>query len=180
MSEHTSTIESAHGAHGHEEHHHGPKNPVRLYIIVLSCLLFLTFITVLVAQFDFGDANIFAALLIATVKATLVALFFMHLLHDKPMNSIIIGTAFLLLSLFLAFDFMDSGTRVTYIPGDAKAPAGSEFNLPPNLLKARREEEKYAHHPVTEPPAATTATPAQGAPPPAAQPAAEQPKPAQH
>ena len=87
MSEHTNTLEPIEMAHGHEAvHHHGPKNPPRVYLFTLTGLLILTIITVAVAHFDLGEFNVFAAIGIATIKATLVALFFMHLLHDKPMT----------------------------------------------------------------------------------------------
>jgi cytochrome c oxidase subunit 4 len=138
----TNTLEATHAAHGHEAGHHGPKNPVRVYILTLGTLLILTIITVLVAQFDLGEANVFAAILIATVKATVVALFFMHLLHDKPMNSIILGTALVMLGLLLAFSFMDSSTRINLIPQKGQAPAGGDFNRPSNLATPFNGEKK--------------------------------------
>jgi cytochrome c oxidase subunit 4 len=135
MSDHTTTLENTHAA-AHASaltHEHGPKRPVRLYTIILTCLLILTGVTVLVAQFDFGEWNVFAAMFIATLKASLVALFFMHLLHDKGMNAIIFCAALFFLGLFLSFDFMDSSTRVVYTPANSAAPAGSDFNRPKNL-----------------------------------------------
>ena len=74
-----------------------------------------------------------AAIGIASIKATLVALFFMHLLHDRAMNAIIICAAFVFLGLLLAFSFMDSSTRYNIVPANAAAPAGSDFNRPKNL-----------------------------------------------
>ena len=136
MSDHTTTLENTHAAaHGSEEahEHHGPKNPVRLYTVILTCLLILTGVTVLVAQFDLGEWNVFVAMFIATIKASLVALFFMHLLHDKGMNAIIFCTALMFLALFLSFDFMDSTTRLAITPANSEAPAGSDFNRPKNL-----------------------------------------------
>ena len=135
MSDPTTTLENPHAAgHGSDEAHaHGPKKPVRLYTLILTCLLILTGLTVLVAQFDFGDWNVFAAMIIATIKASLVALFFMHLLHDKGMNAIILCTALVFLGLFLSFDFMDSTTRFKITPANGAAPAGSDFHRPKNL-----------------------------------------------
>jgi len=88
-------------------HHGGPK----LYTANLFALLFLTIITVAAASFNFGSANVVIALAIATVKATLVGLIFMHLLWDKPVNAIIAIAGFLFLGIFLMFDFLDVGTR---------------------------------------------------------------------
>jgi cytochrome c oxidase subunit IV len=134
MSEHTNTLEPIEMAHGHEAvHHHGPKNPPRVYLLTLTALLILTIITVAVAHFDLGEFNVFAAIGIATIKATLVALFFMHLLHDKPMNGIILCTAFTMLGLLLTFCFLDSGTRYNIVPANSAAPAGIDFNRPKNL-----------------------------------------------
>jgi cytochrome c oxidase subunit 4 len=138
------TLQPTHAAHGHEEGHHGPKNPVRVFVLTLTTLLILTVITVVVAQFDLGEANVFAAMLIATVKATVVALFFMHLRWDKPMNSIILGTALVMLGLLLSFSFMDSSTRINLIPQNAQAPAGGDFNRPPNLATPFNGEKKEA------------------------------------
>lgn len=134
MSENTITLEPTETAHGHEEvHHHGPKNPPRVYLLTLTGLLILTIVTVAVAHFDLGEFNVFAAIGIATIKATLVALFFMHLLHDKPMNAIILCTAFILLGLLLSFCFLDSGTRYNVVPANAVPPAGVDYNRPKNL-----------------------------------------------
>ena len=133
MSDHSTTLAVPPQVHEPTESHHGPKNPVRVYAVTLGCLLFLTFLTVLIAQFDLGEANVFAAIGVATIKATIVALFFMHLLHDKLMNSVILCTALVMLGLLLAFSFMDSTTRDDMIPNGGMAPAGSDFNRPKNL-----------------------------------------------
>jgi len=60
--------------------------PFRYYVIVLVLLVVLTVITVGVARLDFGNWNIVVAMLIASVKATLVALFFMHLKYESPLT----------------------------------------------------------------------------------------------
>src|SRR5689334_17901866 len=88
-------------------HHGGP----RIYTANLFALLFLTVITIVAASFNFGSANVVIALAIASVKATLVALFFMHLVWDKPVNSIIAIAGFLFLGIFLMFDFLDVTSR---------------------------------------------------------------------
>jgi len=87
--------------------HGGPK----IYTANLFALMFLTVLTVAAASFNFGSANVVIALAIASVKATLVALFFMHLVWDKPVNAIIAIAGFLFLGIFLMFDFLDVSTR---------------------------------------------------------------------
>ncbi len=78
---------------------------------VLGALLFLTFITVAVAQFDFGGANMLIAMAIASVKAALVILFFMHVKYDTAVNKIMFLSSFLFLSLLFIFTLADQATR---------------------------------------------------------------------
>lgn len=83
----------------------------RTYSKVLASLITLTVITVAAASVNWGSLNVVIALTIATVKASLVALFFMHLLHDKPMNAIIFTSGIVFLGIFLTFCFLDTDTR---------------------------------------------------------------------
>jgi cytochrome c oxidase subunit IV len=81
------------------------------YAKVLGALVALTVITVLAAGFSFGSWNVIIALGIASVKASLVALFFMHLRHDKPMSAIIFVTGAAVLGVFLMICTLDSNAR---------------------------------------------------------------------
>jgi cytochrome c oxidase subunit 4 len=56
-----------------------PAGARRTYFIVYASLVVLTIVTVLVSFVNLGLMNVVVALLIASVKASLVALFFMHL-----------------------------------------------------------------------------------------------------
>lgn len=58
---------------------HGSSGSRRTYSAVFAALLLLTVATVAVSYVDMGLWNAVVALLIASVKASLVALFFMHL-----------------------------------------------------------------------------------------------------
>jgi len=58
---------------------HGTATSRRTYLAVFAALLLLTVVTVLVSYVDLGLWNTVVALVIASVKASLVALFFMHL-----------------------------------------------------------------------------------------------------
>ena len=42
---------------------------------------------------DLGGLNLWIAMAIATVKATLVVLYFMHMRYDRPVNAIVFVTA---------------------------------------------------------------------------------------
>ncbi|MEZ6189316.1 MAG: cytochrome C oxidase subunit IV family protein [Planctomycetota bacterium] len=75
---------------------------------ILISLLALTVLTVAAARVDLGSGlNIGIALAIATVKATLVAAFFMHLYWDKPINTVVLLFSLSLLALFLGFSLLD-------------------------------------------------------------------------
>ena len=76
---------------------------VKSYIIVLIALMFLTCLTVALSYFDFGSlhANIVVALIVATIKAGLVALIFMHLNHEKKqIYTLLAFTGFFAVGLF--------------------------------------------------------------------------------
>jgi cytochrome c oxidase subunit 4 len=109
----------------HTAHASDPKKEATAHVITLVSLLILTVITVGASYIQFGSssANVVIALTIATIKASIVALFFMHLLHDKPVNAIIAVTGFLFLGIFLLFDFIDVGSRVPVQPRNLHAPS---------------------------------------------------------
>jgi cytochrome c oxidase subunit 4 len=58
--------------------------PIGVLAAVFAALLLLTGLTVLAAGVDLGNLNLYVALGIAGVKATLVVLYFMHLRYDQP------------------------------------------------------------------------------------------------
>jgi cytochrome c oxidase subunit 4 len=107
-------------------HTENPKAEAATYLKTLIALLILTGITVGASYIHFGSgaANVVVALTIATIKATLVALFFMHLLHDKPVNGIIAAAGFVFLGLFLMFTLLDFDTRENLQP----------FNMHPQVV----------------------------------------------
>ena len=108
--------------------HAGPK----LYLVILGALLVLTAVTVVAAGIDFGSpsANVVIAMIIASVKASLVALYFMHLRWDKPLNATIFVGGLCFLGIMLTFTFMDNTTRTAVRPRtsatQAIAPVGED------------------------------------------------------
>jgi cytochrome c oxidase subunit 4 len=80
--------------------------------MVWGALLLGTFLTYEVAKIDLGVFNSAVALIIATTKALLVTLFFMHLkgAHEKLLKLVVISTIFFLFIL-LALSMADYGTR---------------------------------------------------------------------
>jgi cytochrome c oxidase subunit 4 len=112
MSEHTTSAHSADAAHGdgHEDHGLAHTTPVWLLVTILGILLVLTVLTVSVTSFDLGaQGNLIVAMIIATIKATLVVLFFMHLFWDKKFHLILFLTSVLFLILFLSLTVNDRG-----------------------------------------------------------------------
>lgn len=59
--------------------------PYIIYIVVWAALITLTAVTWLVSYVQLGLGNAVVALVIASVKASLVALFFMHLKNEKEL-----------------------------------------------------------------------------------------------
>ena len=84
----------------HAEHIH--ITPLRVYLAIGLSLLVLTAVTVGISFIHLGGWNAVVAVLIATVKAMLVALFFMHLIYDRKFYLGIFFIAIFFVSLFLA------------------------------------------------------------------------------
>jgi cytochrome c oxidase subunit 4 len=93
---------------------------------VWGALLVLTVVTVLVSLVNLGALNLPLALLIATVKAALVALYFMHLRYDRPVNALVLGAAVLFLAIFIGIALMDT---IEY-QGDLIPDYGHETETP--------------------------------------------------
>jgi cytochrome c oxidase subunit IV len=91
---------------------HSKSSPLKMYFSVWAALLVGTFITYKAAYIELGQFNATVALTIATVKALLVALFFMHIkgAHEKLLKLVVISTIFFLI-LLLALSMADYGTR---------------------------------------------------------------------
>ncbi len=96
--------------------------PLRLLAAVWGALLVFTVITVAVTKIDFGGMNLWIAMGIATVKATLVALYFMHLRYDRPVNAVVLISALLFVTLFVGLAMTDTKENMPdMIPGYAPA-----------------------------------------------------------
>jgi cytochrome c oxidase subunit 4 len=76
---------------------------------IFATLMALTGLTVGLASVDLGEFNLAITLLIATFKAGLVALFFMHLRHDAGFNRLAFFGSFLFVLLFVGITLTDSG-----------------------------------------------------------------------
>ena len=129
MSEHATAPDA------HDAQHH--LSPISLYVTVWIGLMILTAVTVLAyyipiwLNVSLGAANIVIAMAIATVKASLVAWYFMHLRHDKKFHLLAFLSSLIFLGLFLTFTLLDINTREDQ-PAfakpsyEGKLPAGAE------------------------------------------------------
>jgi len=105
-------------AHAHD--HAGEYNPIahvaskQMLLIVFFSLVGLTALTVWQGtQLELGTWELVIVLAIATAKAALVVLYFMHLRYDKPLNAFAFLSSLLFVSLFIGLTLADA---VNYQP----------------------------------------------------------------
>ncbi len=105
----TTDVAQATAGAGHDAHEHGDHVvPIWILATIWLSLMALTGATVAIAQFDLGSLDLVLAMAIATVKATLVCLFFMHLYWERPiMGMMFLGCLFFVF-LFISFVVVDS------------------------------------------------------------------------
>ena len=86
--------------------------PVKVYFAIFLALLVGTALTVLAAFVDFPwRFNTIVALSIASIKATLVVLYFMHVRYSPRLVWVIVASALFWMGILFAFTFSDYFTR---------------------------------------------------------------------
>ena len=83
----------------------------KLYILIFATLIGFTALTTGVAFIDLGKWNTVAALAIAVCKASLVALFFMHLRWSSGLMRMVLLAAFLWFAILITLTLSDVFTR---------------------------------------------------------------------
>jgi cytochrome c oxidase subunit 4 len=78
-----------------------------LYVKTWLALLGLTAITVTVAGMHFGGLSVFVAVLVASIKASVVLSFFMHLKHERPVFRIMLYVCLVTYTIFIGLTFFD-------------------------------------------------------------------------
>ncbi len=100
----TVTISDApHEEHAHHDRDHDVSKHVKKYLLVGGLLLLFTGLTVFLSYVDFGShkANMAVGMVVATIKAGLVAAIFMHLNAERQLiYRILIFTGFFVIALF--------------------------------------------------------------------------------
>lgn len=86
-------------------------DPLYTYLAVFGALMVFTAITVAVAFQDLGVMNNVVALGIATIKASLVLLYFMHVRGSSSLTKVAIASGIVFFAILVAFTLSDTMTR---------------------------------------------------------------------
>jgi cytochrome c oxidase subunit 4 len=91
---------------------HSTSSSLKTYVAIWIALLVGTALTVYASRLDLGRFNAAVALTIATIKATLVALFFMHVKGaSEKLTKLVVLAALFFLLLLLGLSMADYATR---------------------------------------------------------------------
>jgi cytochrome c oxidase subunit 4 len=86
--------------------------PIKVYLVIFFSLLLGTALTVFAAFYDFPwQLNTIIALTIASIKATLVVLYFMHVRYSNRLVWVIVISALFWMGILFALTFSDYATR---------------------------------------------------------------------
>ena len=99
---------------GSDQEHFDPMShvvPVGIYWAIWAALIFFTGLTVFAASIELHVFNIVVALLIATIKGTLVVLFFMHLRYSTKLTMVTVIAAIFFLLIMFSLSMTDYLTR---------------------------------------------------------------------
>ena len=106
----------------HANHEHIPS--IRSLLGTFAILIALTVLTLYGSTLSLGSAEIWFSMGIATVKAVLVGLFFMHLKHDKPFNVLIVVFSLGFAAIFIGLTMVDANSYQaeinTYVESELK------------------------------------------------------------
>ena len=121
--------------------------PVKLLLAVFFALVTLTILTVVLNDLPLGAMDIWVAMGIATLKASLVCLFFMHMYWEKGFNVVAFFSSLFFVSLFIGFTLMDTGSyreNIDSFPQDKQpdprvprtGPPGTNVGVSPPVAPA--------------------------------------------
>jgi cytochrome c oxidase subunit 4 len=85
--------------------------PRRTYYLIFATLMVLTAVTVAVAYFDLGFLNTIVAMSIASLKAGLIILYFMHARYGNRLIWVFVICGVLWLGVLLALLMSDYASR---------------------------------------------------------------------
>lgn len=115
----------------------------KVFLRVLAILLVLTIVTVLVAPsvsgVNFGGWNIIIAMVIATIKATLVLMYFMHLKYEDNITLLYFVFPVVLLFTLMAGIFIDNPFRDASLK-HVSVEKGAEIKVSDDVLQHQKME----------------------------------------
>jgi cytochrome c oxidase subunit 4 len=85
------------------------------YVVVWLALLVLLAATVAVSYVHLGILNIIATIGIASIKALIIMMYFMHVRYSPRLTWVVVGAGFFWLAILFTLAFGDYYTRV-YMP----------------------------------------------------------------
>jgi cytochrome c oxidase subunit 4 len=137
-----------HGAH--HDGHHVHVTPFWPMLMVFVGLLLLTALTLWTAKAEYfyvsNSVNLTVALCIAGLKGLLVAAFFMHLLYDKAMNTVISVATMFAVVLFLTLTLVDLSTQdIVDKTEEGEIAIGGSVQI--NMVDGAREVSRGAYSP---------------------------------
>src|SRR5277367_5595382 len=99
---------------GSDQEHFDPSShiaPISMYVGIWAALMVFTGLTVFAATVELHVFNIVLALVIATIKGTLVVLFFMHLRYSTKLTMVTVVAAIFFLIIMFSLSMTDYLTR---------------------------------------------------------------------
>jgi cytochrome c oxidase subunit IV len=108
-----------------KDHEHGLAHvmPISVLVSTFLALIFFTVVTVGSSYLTLGNWDLPLAMVIATIKAALVAVYFMHLRYDKVLNTLFVLFSLAFVALFLGMTLADSDAYQPEIQAVPVAPA---------------------------------------------------------
>ena len=94
----------------------GHVSPLGVYFSIFGALMVLTVVTIAVAYVDLGAMNKVVALGIASFKATLVVLYFMHVKYASKLTKLIVISGLFFLAILLTLTMSDYASRTWVNP----------------------------------------------------------------
>lgn len=103
----------AHDDHGHDDdyHVHAHITPLPVSLGIFGALLALTALTVAAYNVRLGELNLAVAVIIASMKATLVGAWFMHLKYEQRFNVLVFLGSLLFVAVFFGYTVNDTEHR---------------------------------------------------------------------
>ena len=105
----STTLDTAHATAQHDTGQAlGHVVPPSVLLATFGALIVLTLVTVMASTLGLGSWEIWVSLGIASIKGTLVAMYFMHLRYDKPFYALLAVFCLAFVMLLLGFTLLDS------------------------------------------------------------------------